>query len=538
MAAHDPSPRLTILRNLSASAVPDATGDRIEFKELTEAIRRGEIGRYLLRFKEARLLSHNLALESKPFLTSLLVRLVSRGACVAEDQQGVRRTISLSYLVQLLGQYGRDWAGRRTLLSRVQQDVQALWGACTDHPAQYSLREKASPVYLRTDLVFGLQSGGSVGHTAGVLNHLGEFLAPPIFITTDRIPTVNEDIETLVLRPSGRFRDFAELPGLAFNETLKRALHERLASQTLSFLYQRYCLHNYAGVQAARGLGIPFVLEFNGSEVWVARHWGTPLIYEELAERIELLNLQAAAVIVVVSQAIQNELVARGIPSENILVNPNGVDPERYAPLIDGSTVRARYGFDGRTVIGFIGTFGRWHGAEVLADAFGRLLARSPELRERVRLMMIGDGQMMPAVKERLHTHGVGDACVLTGLVPQAQGPMYLAACDLLVSPHVPNPDGSPFFGSPTKLFEYMAMGKGIVASNLDQIGEVLSHDHTAWLVPPGDPEALAQGLRLLIADPARRTRLGEAARREVTAKHTWRAHTKRIVDAVRDRCG
>ena len=56
---------------------------------------------------------------------------------------------------------------------------------------------------------------------------------------------------------------------------------------------------------------------------------------------------------------------------------------------------------------------------------------------------------------------------VLTGLVPQEDGPEHLAACDILASPHVPNADGTPFFGSPTKLFEYMAMGKGIVASNL-----------------------------------------------------------------------
>ena len=74
-----------------------------------------------------------------------------------------------------------------------------------------------------------------------------------------------------------------------------------------------------------------------------------------------------------------------------------------------------------------------------------------------------------------------------------------MAACDLLASPHVPNSDGTPFFGSPTKLFEYMAMGKGIIASDLDQIGEVLEHDHTAWMVKPGDAESLMLGLKTMI---------------------------------------
>ena len=64
----------------------------------------------------------------------------------------------------------------------------------------------------------------------------------------------------------------------------------------------------------------------------------------------------------------------------------------------------------------------------------------------------------------------------LTGMIFFIRVSQYLAAYDILVSPHVPNSDGAPFFGSPTKLFEYMTTGKGIVASNLDQIGEVLKH--------------------------------------------------------------
>ena len=112
-----------------------------------------------------------------------------------------------------------------------------------------------------------------------------------------------------------------------------------------------------------------------------------------------------------------------------------------------------------------------------------------------------------------------------------------MAACDILVSPHVPNPDGTPFFGSPTKLFEYMAMGKGIVASDLDQIGEVLRHNKTAWLVKPGDINALMMGLKTLIDNSELRERLGKTARQEAIAKHTWKEHTGKIVEKLRCRC-
>ena len=82
-----------------------------------------------------------------------------------------------------------------------------------------------------------------------------------------------------------------------------------------------------------------------------------------------------------------------------------------------------------------------------------------------------------------------------------------------------------------------MAMGKPIVASDLDQIGEVIDHDRTGWLVKPGDAASLAEGIRTLIEDPRRRRRLGVAARAEAVAKHTWRAHTERIIRALEDRC-
>src|SRR6185503_5052630 len=138
-----------------------------------------------------------------------------------------------------------------------------------------------------------------------------------------------------------------------------------------------------------------------------------------------------------------------------------------------------------------------------------------------------------PDVRSALARHQVESMCVLTGLVEQADGPPYLAACDILTSPHVPNADGTPFFGSPTKLFEYMAMGKGIVASRLDQVAEVLEDGRAAVMVTPGDPDSLARGIEALIDDPSRRERLGREARRLVIERHTWRMHTSRIIEAL-----
>jgi glycosyltransferase involved in cell wall biosynthesis len=116
----------------------------------------------------------------------------------------------------------------------------------------------------------------------------------------------------------------------------------------------------------------------------------------------------------------------------------------------------------------------------------------------------------------------------------------------VLVSPHVPNADGSRFFGSPTKLFEYMAAGKGIVASDLDQIGEVLAgslragaapddnEDAPAVLTDPGSVDELAAGIAFLCESPDRRRRLGANARTRVLERYTWSHHVGAILDGLR----
>jgi glycosyltransferase involved in cell wall biosynthesis len=111
---------------------------------------------------------------------------------------------------------------------------------------------------------------------------------------------------------------------------------------------------------------------------------------------------------------------------------------------------------------------------------------------------------------------------IFTGLLPRDKVAEYLDASDILVSPHIPMPDGSRFFGSPTKLFEYMAMGKGIVASRLDQLAEVLEHDRTAWLITPGNVEELVDAILRLALDPPKREALGFAARRAAVERHSW----------------
>ncbi|MFY9556630.1 MAG: glycosyltransferase, partial [Blastocatellia bacterium] len=126
-----------------------------------------------------------------------------------------------------------------------------------------------------------------------------------------------------------------------------------------------------------------------------------------------------------------------------------------------------------------------------------------------------------------------GVSATFTGRVSHDEVPAFLDACDILVSPHVDSTDGSKFFGSPTKLFEYMAMAKPIVASRLGQIGDVIIDGENGLLVEPGDANALARAIERLAYDEALRARLGASARQTVIKRYTWKHNAARVFEAV-----
>lgn len=527
--------RLTVLRHGSGRWDHGPDESVVTVDRLRAALASGVLLRHLFRYREARILTHRLETIGRPLKLAIFLRLLSHGACAVEDESGRRRPLTARLIARWSWQAVREPFNKTALLASIERDATAL-AASAGRRSIDPLRLKRPPLYLRTDMSFGLKAGGSVGHTAGVVNHLGAFGGTPIMVTTDLVPTVADTVETHTVTPAEAFWEYPELPTLVMNERFSEEAKRAIGTREISFVYQRYSLNNFTGARIAVARRVPFVLEYNGSEIWMSRNWGSPLQYEALSEKIELANFAVADLIVVVSQPMADELTRRGVASSKILVNPNGVEPDRYHPDVDSSNLRKRLGLEGTLVIGFIGTFGPWHGAEVLARAFGELLRQYPRYRQSLRLLMIGDGVRMPEVVQALQAADVVDETVLTGLVGQAEGPAYLAACDILASPHVPNADGTPFFGSPTKLFEYMAMGRAIVASDLDQVGEILEHGGAAQMTIPGSVESLVAGLRLLIEDPDRRESLGKHARRLAVERHSWREHTRRIVDALRAR--
>jgi glycosyltransferase involved in cell wall biosynthesis len=420
----------------------------------------------------------------------------------------------------------RGLLGSGAVLWRTRRDLHRLLAAERHRPVAATGRRV---IFLRSDLWSGVPAGGSVAHTAGVAGGFAALGADLSFIATSA-PALVDPVRHPVhlVPPSRRYNILREVPYFAHAQRFLAAARRRMAEAAPDLLYQRFDPANWAGVALARERGIPLVLEFNGSEVWIADHWDRPFRHRDLFVAAEEANLRHADLIVVVSEVLRQGLLERGCEEQRVLVRPNAVETDRYRPDVDGQAVRRRLGLGDAPVVGFVGTFGMWHGAPVLARAARRVLSERPD----ARFLFVGDGRDRKECEGILE--GRGEAVRFTGLVPQEEGPEHLAAMDILAAPHVENPDGTRFFGSPTKLFEYMAMGRGIVASRLEQIGDILEDERTALLVPPGDEAALAGAIVRLLDDAALARRLGAAARTRALERHTWTANVRGVVDRLR----
>ena len=410
-------------------------------------------------------------------------------------------------------------------------------------------------LYLKTNLWFGIKAGGSVGHIAGVVNGLHRGGHQVTFASAEPAVMIDEGVTSLPVQPPQAFGLPYELNNYRFQHTFERALESYGVLESTSLIYQRLSAANYLGAVLSARHGQPLVVEYNGSEVWVAKNWGRGMRFHRLAEMAEEAMLRHAHLVVTVSDVLRDELLQRGVEPARIVSYPNCIDPQVFDParfdLAQTDALRQKLGIpQGALLVTFVGTFGQWHGAEKLAQAVAGLSReRSEWLRDsRLHFLFVGDGLTRPLVEETIREAGAQAVCTFAGLVPQAQAPLYLATSDILASPHVPNADGSRFFGSPTKLFEYMAMGKPILASELEQIGEVLSPGlrvsdalacspaplaARALLARPGVVDDIVKGLELLAANASLREDLGRNARQAALAHFTWGTHVKKILDGL-----
>jgi glycosyltransferase involved in cell wall biosynthesis len=318
-----------------------------------------------------------------------------------------------------------------------------------------------------------------------------------------------------------------ELAALAYNVPAFLWLVAAMLRRRPDLVYERYALFGVAGRLAAGVFRIPFVLEVNAPlSLEMSREH--PLAFHGLAQRLENWLCRSSTRTIVVSRSMARILEAQGAAADRLWVVPNGVDREDFHPAVDGRPVRDALGLEDRFVVGFVGWVRPWHGVDRLVKAAARLRERIPNLV----VLIVGDGPARPGLEALARAEGISDAVRFTGALAQSEIPAHVAAMDVAVQPDVTE------YASPIKLFEYLALGRAIVAPRKENITEIVSDGQHALLFEPGSTDEMAACIDRLHGDSELRRLLEQRAARLITDReYTWVGNARRVA-ALAERPG
>ncbi|NMP33062.1 glycosyltransferase family 4 protein [Thalassotalea sp. M1531] len=283
------------------------------------------------------------------------------------------------------------------------------------------------------------------------------------------------------------------------------------------FIYERYNLFNPAGIWAKKIFKLPLILEVN-APLFEERSKYDGISLKGFAKWTENYTWRNADMVLPVTNVLAEHIRSAGVKEDNIEVIANGINTDAFLgePLPSPLLINT----DNKVVIGFVGFCREWHGL----DKIVRLLTMSEN--QNLFFLIVGDGPVIPSIKDLAKELGVEKRVHITGLVERDDMPAWLEPMDIALQPAVVP------YASPLKMIEYLAKGKAIVAPSQPNIKELLIDEENALLFEAEENEQFISCIQRLAADDELRSRL--SANAKATIEHlnlTWDENAERIVN-------
>jgi PEP-CTERM/exosortase A-associated glycosyltransferase len=218
-----------------------------------------------------------------------------------------------------------------------------------------------------------------------------------------------------------------------------------------------------------------------------------------------------------ICEGLRGDIISRGIPEQKATVIPNAVDIEHFqVGAVPDPELARSLGLEGKTVLGFIGSFYAYEGLSLLLDALPRMLAEQPE----IRVLLVGGGQEEKNLKDQAQDMGIADKVIFTGRVPHGEVQHYYDLVDVLVYPRLSM--RLTDLVTPLKPLEAMAQGRLVVASDVGGHRELIRDGETGCLFRAGDAQHLADTVMQLLEARQLWPALHSSARNFVEAERNW----------------
>jgi glycosyltransferase involved in cell wall biosynthesis len=312
-----------------------------------------------------------------------------------------------------------------------------------------------------------------------------------------------------------------ELMEFAYSFVAYRRLRQAARTFKPDALYERCNLYLIAGAVLSRKLGLPMMLEVNAPLAEERQAFGG-LGLPRLARWTERFAWRNADRVLPVTRVLGNMLVEAGVHPDRVVVIPNAINQEHFEHAPPTAAAKEALGWPDALILGFTGFVRDWHGVDRVLHWMA-----SAEAPSHARLLMVGDGPARPALEAQARQLGLTDRVRFTGVVPREQIPDYVSAFDIALQPAV------TAYASPLKIFEYLALGKAIIAPSSPNVLEVLDDRNAALFDPavPGDFERVLSGLA---RSAERRAALAVEAKATIERRGlTWRANAERVIGEI-----
>lgn len=289
-------------------------------------------------------------------------------------------------------------------------------------------------------------------------------------------------------------------------------------------VYERYNLFMFAGLWLKYLTGTTLVLEVNGP-IFEERSLHDGLSLQRFAAWAQGTVWRGVDYTLPVTEVLAGYVRRYRVPVDRIHVIPNGINPVRFAEGRTGKDIKALYGVQDRLVLGFTGFIRSWNALDRVIE----LIARDAGAHN-LHLLVVGDGPARQEITELAQTRGVADRLTITGVVERDDVAAYVNAFDIALIPGVTE------YASPLKLFEYLALGRAIVAPDMPNIREILTHGKNAVLFEAnaGQEDAFAKAILRLYTDNALREQIASGAKAAIVAQGlTWSRNAQRVVEIV-----
>ena len=290
-----------------------------------------------------------------------------------------------------------------------------------------------------------------------------------------------------------------------------------LSREKPDLIISRLDLYVFSALLLAKIKKIPLIIEADAPCVYESKnfhsqYWGV----SRLAEKVERMNLLNSDTNFCVSNKLYDYFTSQGVPEEKMHVITNGADTQRFRPLESSTEVRDKYNLQGKTVIGFVGSFHYWHGVDNLVN----VIKGSIDTNKDTAFVLVGQGGPMKSTLEKyIQENQLQDRVILTGYISYEDIPKYISAMDIVLAPY-PNLDF--FYYSPVKVYEYMACAKPVVTTAIGQIAEIITDKENGLLCRPDNLKDILDNVRTLVENPELRERIGNNARRTIEANYSW----------------